>query len=174
MRNVSFSEITERDSRFSFAEVLRGVSVLLIVGTWILSRTALAGSWEYQAPYAAPNVGGVSSGGFAAANGPASQLFRSNPPVYQFTPYVPPQQPEESGFSKALPFIMAGMAILPALFSDTNKTAQKSSDSPKSASTYQLAKDNPNGRTIKRGPAAIPLRSRYVQANTGYFAAGRR
>lgn len=148
MKTVSFPEHRSR-----FSDVIRGITVLITVTVWVFGRTAWAGNWTYQAPYS-----GVGSSGVAPVGG-TSQLFRPNM-IYVVTPYVPPAQPEQSGLQQALPFIMAGLAFAPLLFSDKGF---KSSDAPAR-----------NSQTSQRSPAGNQLRKKYVEAQSDYFAAGHR
>lgn len=168
MKNVSFPE-----SRSRFREVIRAIFILLIVFSWVWSRTANAGAWEYQAPFTMATTAGTNGITAATGTGPGMQLFRENA-TYNITPYYPPAQPQQS--TNWLPFAMVGLALAPMLFSDNpaNHGATTGTKAVKVASGYQLAKDAPSGQTVRRGPAAIPLRTRYQQAQPQLNSSGAR
>ena len=164
MKNVSFPE-----SRSRFRHFTRGIMILAAALPWGLSRTAHAGSYEYQAPYSiAPGTNGISA---VTGTGPGMQLFRENAPVFNITPYYPPQQPVQS--ANWLPFAMVGLAMAPMLFSDS-PAAHAPAKPAKVASNYQLVRGAPTGQTSRRGPAAIPLRTRYQPAQTQQNSSGAR
>lgn len=168
MTHVSFPE-----SSFGFREVIRGVVVLaLTVGT-AASPSAMAGAWEYQAPFSMASTAGTNGITAATGTGPGMQLFRENQ-TYSITPYYPPAQPQQS--TNWLPFAMVGLALAPMLFSDSpaNHGVATAPKTAKATGGYQLAKDAPTGQTVRRGPAAIPLRTRYQQAQPQQNSAGAR
>jgi len=141
------------------------------------SQFAVAGAWEYKAPFRYVPDNGTQ---ISAPAGASIQLFNRNagpPPL----PYIPPVQPQQSSSSSWLPMAMLGLAVLPMFFKDQpagqtggvtdGQSTGKSNEADKTK--YQLAKDSPtHSKTVRRTPASIPLRKRYVQAQDHYNATG--
>lgn len=152
------SQIEKRTARTLLAFLLLALNLSF-------SPYVQAGSWEYKAPFRYVPDNGTQ---ISAPPGASIQLFNRNagpPPL----PYIPPAQPQQSSGSSWLPMAMIGLTVLPMLFKDQPSGQPSGQTNAK----YQLAKDSPtHSKTVRRTPASIPLRKRYVQVQDSYSATG--